>query len=83
MMLDIMKTWNILRYMLGEEGSMRRQTLTGGYWMLCRSLLTALTDLARAAVFARVLFPVDYGLMALATMVIGFLESFSPRESSS
>ncbi len=72
-----MKAREILLTMLGEAGSLRRQTLTGGNWMLFRSVITALTDLVRAAVFARVLFPVDYGLMALATMVIGFLESFS------
>jgi O-antigen/teichoic acid export membrane protein len=45
--------------------------------MLFRSAITAGADVVRAAVFARVLFPQDYGLMALATLVIGFLESFS------
>lgn len=45
--------------------------------MLLRSAITAGADVVRAAVFARVLFPQDYGLMALATLVIGFLESFS------
>lgn len=45
--------------------------------MLLRSVTTAGADVVRAAVFARVLFPQDYGLMALATLVIGFLESFS------
>lgn len=45
--------------------------------MLLRSVIVAGADVVRAAVFARILFPQDYGLMALATMVIGFLESFS------
>ncbi len=45
--------------------------------MLFRSATVAGADVIRAAVFARVLFPHDYGLMALATLVIGFLESFS------
>lgn len=66
-----------LRALLGEQGSLRRQTLSGGNWMLLRSVTTAGADVVRAAVFARVLFPQDYGLMALATLVIGFLESFS------
>jgi PST family polysaccharide transporter len=66
-----------LQALLGETGSLRRQTLSGGNWMLLRSLAVAGADVIRAAVFARVLFPQDYGLMALATLVIGFLESFS------
>ena len=69
-----MEKW---RAMLGEPGSLRRRTLSGGNWMLLRSAAVAGTDVIRAAVFARVLFPQDYGLMALATLVIGFLESFS------
>jgi O-antigen/teichoic acid export membrane protein len=69
-----MEKWHAI---LGEQGSLRRRTLSGGKWMLLRSVTTAGADVVRAAVFARVLFPQDYGLMALATMVIGFLESFS------
>ncbi len=72
--LSLMEKWHA---MLGEPGSLRRRTLSGGNWMLLRSVAVAGTDVIRAAVFARVLFPQDYGLMALATMVIGFLESFS------
>jgi len=72
-----MKTIEKWRVIFGETGSLRRQMLSGSNWMLFRSAALAVTDVVRAAIFARVLFPQDYGLMALATMVIGFLESFS------
>jgi PST family polysaccharide transporter/lipopolysaccharide exporter len=62
---------------IGSKHSLRRRTLLGSHWLLIKSLALAGIDLARTVVFARILFPADYGLMALALMAIGLLESFS------
>lgn len=62
---------------IGSEQSLRRQTILGSNWLLIKSLALGAIDLVRTFVFARILFPEDYGLMALAMMAIGLLESFS------
>ncbi len=46
-------------------------------FLLPLALALGAIDLVRTVVFARILFPEDYGLMALAMMVIGLLESCS------
>jgi len=61
----------------GEEGSLRRRTIDGGQWSLLRSALQASVDLVRTMIFSRILFPDDYGLMALAMVAFFFLESLS------
>lgn len=66
-----------LRDQVGSKNSLRRQAVVGGHWLLGRSIVIAIIEMMRAAIFARVLFPGDYGLMALATMAIGLMESFS------
>ena len=62
---------------IGGKHSLRRKTLLGSNWLLIKSMALGLIDLAKTYIFARVLFPEDYGLMALAMMAIGLLESFS------
>ena len=64
----------IARHLGGAE-SLRRKALSGGGWLLGRSLLLGVIDLIRTAVFARVLSAHDYGLMALVTMVYGWLNA--------
>jgi O-antigen/teichoic acid export membrane protein len=62
---------------LGGESSLRRRTLVGSQWLILRSLVQAGLEVIKVSVFARLLFPEDYGLMALAALPIGLLDSFS------
>lgn len=66
-----------MRDFAGSRDSLRRRTLAGSNWLMGKSLICGALELVRAAIFARVLFPTDYGLMALAMIAINFLESFS------
>jgi O-antigen/teichoic acid export membrane protein len=61
----------------GSKDSLRRKAVFGSQWLSFKSTAQGICDLVKTAVFARILFPDDYGLMALAMMAIGLLESFS------
>ena len=67
----------MLKRLIGHEGSLRRKAIVGGNWQMVRSMLVIGMEMVRAAIFARVLFPDDYGLMALAATVTMLLESFT------
>jgi len=62
---------------MGQEGTLRRRTIDGGQWMIFRSALQVSVDLVRTMIFSRILFPDDYGLMALAMVAFFFLESLA------
>ncbi|MEW6673838.1 MAG: oligosaccharide flippase family protein [Thermodesulfobacteriota bacterium] len=62
---------------IGDRDSLRYKTILGSQWQFFKSVAIAFIELAKAAVFARVLFPDDYGLMALAMIAIGLLEAVS------
>lgn len=74
-MLNILATR--LRDFMGAHQSLRRKTILGSHWLLTKSLTLAAMDVVKTVVFARILCPTDYGLMALAMMVIGLLEACS------
>ncbi len=67
----------MIRILAGGKDSLRYKTIKGSQLQLFRSFSVALIEMAKAAVFARVLFPDDYGVMALAMVVIGLVESVS------
>lgn len=66
-----------VRSLIGGRGSLRRRTIFSSNWLIAKSVGMGLLDLTKTAIFARVLFAEDYGLMALAVMATGLLESFS------
>jgi lipopolysaccharide exporter len=68
---------NRLGRFLGNGDSLRRQTIVGSHWLMSRGVVRSCLELVKTAVFARILFPDDYGLMALAMLAIGLLESFT------
>jgi O-antigen/teichoic acid export membrane protein len=70
-----MRKW--LENHCGGAQSLRRKALSGGGWLLGRSLVLGVIDLTRTAIFARILEAHDYGLMALVTMVTGMLTAFT------
>ena len=67
----------ILQRFLGHRESLRRRTISGSRWLFVKSSIQGLVDLTKTAIFARVLFPHDYGLMTLAMIAVGLLEAFS------
>lgn len=72
-----MKFTNWIMDKIGGAQSLRRKVLSGGGWLLGRSVLLGVVDITRTAVFARILSAQDYGIMALVTMVSGLLTSFT------
>ena len=67
----------MLQRLLGDPESLRRRTISGSRWLFLKSAVQGLVDLAKTAVFVRVLQPHDYGVMELAMMAVGLLEAFS------
>ncbi len=66
-----------LRVFLGGKESLRHKTLVGSQWLFLKSCILGAVDLLKTAIFARILFPADYGVMALAMIAIGMLQSFT------
>ena len=66
-----------LESLMGSSRSLRRKLLESGNYMLLASIFAAVADGVKTAIFARTLEIHDYGLMALAVMVVGILESFT------
>jgi O-antigen/teichoic acid export membrane protein len=62
---------------IGSSYSLRRKVLKSSNYMMFSSVGIALADSLKTAVFARVLLVNDYGMMSLAVMVVGILESFT------
>lgn len=62
---------------IGAKTSLRRRALVGSQWLVAKSIVQAGLEVVKVAVFARLLSPEDYGLMALAVLPIGLLDSFS------
>jgi O-antigen/teichoic acid export membrane protein len=68
---------SFIRYHIGGRDSLRRRTLFGSGWMAARNISLAGIETVKTVFFARVLDAYAYGVMALATMAVGFLESFT------
>ncbi len=60
-----------------DASSLRRKALSGTGWLLGRSFSLGIIDLIRTAIFARILTAHDYGLMAIVTMVYGWINAFT------
>jgi O-antigen/teichoic acid export membrane protein len=69
--------FNWLKNLIGNSGSLRRRTFIASNYSLGYSLINGLSEFLRTAVFSRILSPFDYGLMAIASLGVSFLESFS------
>jgi len=62
---------------LGGKQSLRRRTIFGGGWMAVRHFSLAAVEIVKTVVFARILDAYAYGVMALVTMAVSFLDSFT------
>ena len=56
---------------------LRRQALSGVKWTGGATLITATLQFLQIAVLARLLLPEDFGLMALVTIVVGFVQAYT------
>ena len=56
---------------------LRRQALSGVKWTGGATLITATLQFLQIVVLARLLLPEDFGLMALVTIVIGFVQTYT------
>jgi O-antigen/teichoic acid export membrane protein len=68
---------SFIRDHLGSRKSLRRRTIFGSGWMAGRHFGLAAMETIKTVVFTRILDAYAYGVMALATMAVGFLESFT------
>jgi O-antigen/teichoic acid export membrane protein len=68
---------SFIRDHIGSRESLRRRTIFGSGWMVGRQIALAVIETAKTVVFTRVLDAYAYGVMALATMAVGFFESFT------
>lgn len=66
-----------LQNLLGSNRSLRWKVLRSGNYMLFASAFTAVADGVKTAIYARTLSIEDYGVMALAVMAVGIIESFT------
>lgn len=63
--------------------TLKHQAITGVKWNTLTTLLSTIFQLVSYIVLARILQPADFGLMAMATVIIGFAQSFSDAGISS
>ncbi len=56
--------------------SLRKQTISGVKWTTVSTLIIALSGILKIAVLARFLAAEDFGLMAIVTLVLGFMTLF-------
>jgi len=56
--------------------SIRKQTIAGVKWTTAATVVLAIVDILKISVLARFLDKADFGLMALVTFVLGFMQLF-------
>jgi O-antigen/teichoic acid export membrane protein len=64
-------------FALSEGGPLKARIVRGGMWLGASAVFTQLLSVARSIIFARLLAPDDFGLFALAGIVIGAVETLS------
>jgi lipopolysaccharide exporter len=58
------------------RGSVYKHMLRGSLWALGQNFSIRLIGLFNTVILARILVPDDFGLVTMATMVMGFINSF-------
>ena len=57
--------------------NLSKKAVRGGFWVLALKIVGGLFNLARLIIIARILAPQDFGLMGIALLTMGTLETFS------
>lgn len=73
----VLKMQSFIEKFAGKPGALRHRLFAAGHYSVVKSLVLGAIEFARTVVFSRVLTADDYGLMALAAIGTGLLESFS------
>ncbi|MFC1548557.1 lipopolysaccharide biosynthesis protein [Candidatus Omnitrophota bacterium] len=60
-----------------EEASLGKRAVIGGIWVFALKIVSRVSELIRTIILARLLSPNDFGLMGVAMLTIGMLETFS------
>ncbi len=60
-----------------EDGSLARRAVKGGVWVFALKTAHRVLGLIRTIILARLLSPADFGLMGIAVLAIGTLDTFS------
>jgi O-antigen/teichoic acid export membrane protein len=66
-----------------EHADLQRHMVRGWAWMLGTRWILRLTGLINTVVLARLLTPADFGIVAIATMIVGLVEIFGQTGQSS
>lgn len=62
---------------MGRKSSYGRHAVKGGMWLLGLKFTHRLLGFVRTVILARLLAPVDFGLMGIAVLAVNMLETFS------
>lgn len=67
----------ILAHLFAEHGSLKQKAIRSSLWALLGNGISQLATLVRMVVLARLLSPNDFGVMAVAAMVLSGLDAFT------
>jgi len=65
------------RWLLSGTGSLQERVLRSGVWLLVGDGAARVAGLVKVAVLGRLLSPNDFGLMGVAVVLLGWLDSFT------
>ncbi len=63
--------------MFSDQGTLRQKVFRSGFWVLLGQGCKQLGGVLRVVILARLLAPEDFGLMGIALVTLGFLETFA------
>ena len=63
--------------MVKDHPDLYKKVLKGGFWVFALRIFTQVLSLVRLTVLARLLAPEDFGLLGIALLLIGILETFT------
>lgn len=67
----------IVGQLLAEGGSLKQRAIRSSVWVLLGNGVSQMATLLRSIILARLLAPDDFGVMAVAVMVLGGLDAFT------
>lgn len=71
------KIADMLRFMNRSDGSLKGKTIRSGAWLGIAGIVNQALSFLRSIVLARLLTPEIFGLMAIALIVVRFIEAFT------
>jgi len=75
--MDVQSIKNIINILINPGDSLGQRVIVGGFWVVAFRTIHQGLNLIKLVVLARILSPNDFGLMGLALLTMGTLETFS------